>query len=223
MPCLQKNRDTIEERLYYQGGSENEDSVVKEQTILWINKHQNIWRVAILVVALVAIIGPWVFDVINVPAQYTCSAPNIRLEGDFCGTPLRGIWLLGWMVSGFVHGSAGLVSGAIGLIDWAREFLFTLLFFLVVLPFFSTLLSIRRRDDRRWQLFNIVAWGLAVGISLLLALSRYPRLFWVLWGVWLYIGLAIGALLLEVATLATGRRSGPDNGLSMPGNINPIG
>jgi hypothetical protein len=196
---------------------------MKEQTIFWINKHKNIWRVAILVVALVAIIGPWAFDVINVPAQYPCSAPNIRLEGDFCGLPLRGIWLLGWMVSGFAHATAGLVTGTTGIAEWAGGFLFELLVFLIVLPFFSTLLSIRRRDDRRWQLFNIMAWGLAVGISLLLGLSRYPRLFWVLWGVWLYIGLAIGALILEAATLAAGRKSGPDNGLSMPENISPIG
>ncbi|GAG34347.1 unnamed protein product, partial [marine sediment metagenome] len=34
----------------------------------------------------------------------------------------------------------------------------------------------------------------------------YPRLFWVLWGSSLYIGLAASALILEVLTLAGGRR-----------------
>ena len=75
--------------------------------------------------------------------------------------------------------------------------------FLLVLPFFSTLLLILRRDYRHRQVFNIVAWGLAVGIGLLFGVTNYPKLFWVLWGIWLYIGLAIGALVLEGLTLKT--------------------
>lgn len=78
-----------------------------------------------------------------------------------------------------------------------------------MLPFFTTLLLILRRDGRHRQLFNIAAWGLAAGLSLLLALSRYPKLLWELWGTWLYIGLAAGALILETAALAAGRRPSP--------------
>jgi len=37
-------------------------------------------------------------------------------------------------------------------------------------------------------------------------MSSHPKLFWVLWGIWLYIGLAASALILEVLTLAAGRR-----------------
>lgn len=40
-------------------------------------------RVVILLSLLVAIMGPWTFDRIHVPAQYTCSTPFVRLEGDF--------------------------------------------------------------------------------------------------------------------------------------------
>ena len=35
-------------------------------------------RIAFLIAMIVAFLGPWVFDLINVPAQYECS-PNIRL------------------------------------------------------------------------------------------------------------------------------------------------
>ena len=174
--------------------------------MLWINEHKNVWRVAILVVVLVAIMGPWTFDLIWVPSEYSCSAPFIRLDNDFCGTPLPGIWLFRWMASGFVYASAGLVTGAMVFIEWAREFLFSLLLFLLVLPFFSTLLLILRGDRRRRQVFNVAAWGLATGIGLLIGMSSYPKLFWVLWGIWLYIGLAASALILEVLTLAAGRR-----------------
>ena len=172
----------------------------------WINEHKNVGRVAVLMLLLVAMMGPWAFDLINVPAEYPCSAPNIRLDDDFCGTPLPGIWFFRWMVNGFVYASAGLVTGAMGFVEWTRVFLFSLLLFLLVLPFFSTLLLILRRDRRRRQVFNVVAWGLAAGIGLLIGLSRYPKLYWALWGIWLYIGLAASALILEVLALVAGRR-----------------
>lgn len=179
---------------------------MNEQTGSWINEHKNGWRVAILVLVLVAIMGPWTFDIIWVPAEYSCSTPNIRLHDDFCGTPLPGIWLFRSVVDEFVYASTGLVTGVMGFIEWARDLLFSLLLFLLVLPFFSTLLLIPRRDRRRRQVFHVVTWGLAAGIGLLIGMSSYPKLFWVLWGIWLYIGLAASALILEVLTLAAGRR-----------------
>jgi len=48
------------------------------------------------------------------------------------------------------------------------------------------------------QIFTIIAWVLAIGYGLLLGLNSYPKLFWVVWGIWLYIGLAISALILEI-------------------------
>ena len=174
--------------------------------MLWLNEHKNDWRVAVLGLLLVAIMGPWAFDRIYVPSEYSCSAPNVRLREDFCGLPLSGIWFLRFMVPGFVHGTVGLVTGAMVFIEWARMFLFSLILCLLVLPFFSTLLLILRRDRRGRQVFNVAAWGLAAGIGLLIGLSSYPKLFWVLWGVWLYIGLAASALILEVWMLAAGKR-----------------
>jgi hypothetical protein len=179
---------------------------MKARTVSWINKHKNAWRVAILVLLVVAITGPWTLDLIMVPSEYSCSAPNIRLDDDFCGTPLPGMWFFRWMVNGFVYASAELVKGAMGFVEWVRVFLFSLLLFLLVLPFFSTLFLTLRGNRRRWQVFSIAAWGLAVGIGLLIGLSSYPKWFWVLWGIWLYIGLAASALILEVLTLAAGRR-----------------
>jgi hypothetical protein len=59
--------------------------------MVWTNEYKKVWRVAVLVLLLVAIMGPWTFDRIHVPSEYSCSSPYIRLEGDFCGIPLRGI------------------------------------------------------------------------------------------------------------------------------------
>jgi len=176
---------------------------MKGQTMSWINKHKRVWRVAILVLLLVALMGPWAFDLIDVPSEYPCSAPFIRLEGYFCGMPLSGVGAYSWMVTA----SEGLLRGAVSLVDWVRGFLDGLLWSLFLLPFISTLLLILRGDRQRRQVFNVAAWGLATGIGLLLiGMSIYPKLFWVLWGIWLYIGLAASALILEVLTLAAGRR-----------------
>jgi len=176
----------------------------------WINEHKGVWRVAILVVALVAIMGPWTFtDLLHVPSEYSCSAPFIRFDDDFCGTPLSGIWILLGLVTQFIYASAGLVTGAMGLVEWASWALFSLFPFLLVLPFFSTLLLILRGDRRGRQAFNVAAWGLAAGTGLtgkLIGFFRYTKPLWLSWGIWLYIGLAASALILEVLTLAAGRR-----------------
>jgi hypothetical protein len=175
----------------------------------WINKHKRFWRVAILVLLLVAIMGPWIFDRINVPSEYSCS-PNIRLDGDFCGVPMPGIWILFWMVAAPISEVVGLVTGATVLADFGvvflKRLLASLVLLLIVLPFFSTLRLILRGDRTRQQVFHVVLWALAAGIGLLFGLSSLPKLYWVLWGTWLYIGLAVSALILEVLALVTGRR-----------------
>ena len=90
-----------------------------------------------------------------------------------------------------------------------RESLPGLFLFLLVLPLFSTLVLVLQGDRRRRQVFNLAAWGMATGIGLTIGVSSYPRLFWVRWGVWFYIGLAAGAVTLEVLTLAAGTGTSP--------------
>lgn len=183
--------------------------------MLWIDEHKNSWRAAILAMVILTLIGPWGFDLINVPSEYPCAAPNIRLEGDFCGMPLRGIRSFDLMVRELFYVSAELITGAIGLAEWAHALLPSLPSFLLVLPLFSTLLLILGGDRRRQQVFNIATWGLALGTGLFITLSAgvrlssltgYPELFQLQWGLWLHIGLAVLVLTLEILTLATERR-----------------
>lgn len=169
----------------------------------WIKNRKGVWRISILVLLGVALLGPWTFDLIWVPSEYSCSAPNIRLDEDYCGIPLSGIWLFRWMVGGFIYVTTELVTRAISFGDWTREFLFGLLLFLPILPIFSTLHLILRGDHRFRRKFNITAWILAFSTVLLIAISSYPKLFYVLWGVWLYTALAISALILEMLVLNT--------------------
>ena len=170
----------------------------------WINQHQNDWRIALIVVMVVAFMGPWAFERINVPAEYACSAPYIRLEGDFCGSPLLGIQLLTWISSGFISISFGLLAGEFVLFERIREILISLLMFAPLLPIFSTLLLILRGDHPRRQVFTIIAWVLAIGGGLFIGWTN-SKLFWRVWGIWLYIVLATSALILEIFIIISNR------------------
>ena len=114
------------------------------------------------------------------------------------------------MVSVFINISVELVTGATVLTDRVREFLYSVSLSLFVLPFVSTSLLILRGDRPRRQVFSIATWGLAAGagllIGVLIGLSGNLKYYRFLWGIWLYIGLAAIALVLEVLTLAAGRR-----------------
>ena len=170
--------------------------------MLLLDKNKRIWRTAILIMLFVALIGPWTFERINVPAKYPCTAPFIRLEGDFCGEPMSGIWILSFMIFGMVSSSMGLASGRIVFIDWARQFLFSSFLFLLILPFFTTILLIGGKDSRRLRIIHLIAWGMAIGIVLLIAFSSFSGPRWeLLWGIWLFIGLTVSILVLELLNL----------------------
>ena len=167
----------------------------------WIKKNRRAWRIALLILMLVALMGPWTFDRLYVPSEYECSAPNIRLDGNFCGVPLSGVSVFFWMSSGLIPLTVGVITGEVIFSERSREFLLLLLLFLPLLPIFSTLLLIPQNDQQPRQVFTIIAWALAIGMVLFWWKNSYPNLLWVLWGIWLYIGLAVNALILEIITL----------------------
>ena len=166
-----------------------------------LEKHKRVWRIAIILLLLVAFLGPWTFDLVWVPSGHFCYAPHIRLDDDYCGIPRSGIWLYRWIAGGFIYISSGLLTGELNFSVWIGEILFYLFVFLSLLPIFSTLLLILRGNHQRRQMFTIVAWVLAIGVGLLWGMGNYPKFFWVVWGIWLYIGLAISALILEIIVI----------------------
>jgi hypothetical protein len=185
---------------------------MKGQTVSWINEHKNVGRVAVLILLLVAIMGPWTYSSDGTPPAEWCRAPNILLENGRCVRLVSGLEVLTFMVGAFLSMSVGLVTGATVLPDRSREFLITLRLmvgiFLLVLPFFTTLFRIWGRDSRRLRVFHLMAWGLAAVLGLLLAVAVFdPGLrLGQLWGIWLYIGLAASVLILKVLMLVAGRR-----------------
>ena len=163
----------------------------------WISEYHRVWRVAILVLLLLAFQGPWFFDQINVPSEYPCSAPFIRLKGDFCGSPTGGMYVL-WAVAGeLISRVVGLVTGAKTPTDAGSAFPFILGAIALLLPPVSTVLLIWRGDRQRQLIFHVVVWGLAAVWSweFLMSTSELPPS--QLWGLWLYVALVPSVLILE--------------------------
>lgn len=173
----------------------------------WITEFKMTWRVAGIALLIFALIGPWTYEVVNVPAEYACNAPYVRLEGDYCGEPMPGAWIIFGLALGFFSNLAGFLAGTVSFAGRARELLFMFLSIFPVLALLSTLLVIWRKNSRTLSAFQIAAWALAAILGLFLAvsgISMAPHRF--LWGAWIYAGLTPIVLVLELLALVGTRK-----------------
>ena len=171
----------------------------------WIAQNKRAWRALVLAIAIVAFVGPWTGEAVPVPAGYTCSFPNFRLDGDFCGFPLPG-----WQIFFLPISRAVEIVRALALseVDRALKSLsLALAVTLVFLPILTEFVLIIGRDHQSG--FRIVVWGLAAIAVSFLALIGFSRFHPALWGISLYFGLSVTALLLELAAFFTERKFSP--------------
>jgi hypothetical protein len=160
----------------------------------WINDHRRIWGGILLVLLIISLLGTWGYDLMHIPAQYDCS-PYIRLEGDFCGSPVPGIWGILAIIGAVV----GVFGGRLSLVDLRVM----LPFLMIPLPVISAVLWIATKNRRRQWIFHLVAWGLAaifiwvfyIRIILTVDLHFHPAR---LWGLWLYTALVTIVFFIEI-------------------------
>jgi hypothetical protein len=161
------------------------------------------WRAAALILLVIAILGPWAYERLHVPAQYDCAGPSVRLEGDFCGLPfslLKGLAML------FVS-LLGILSGDIAISRDPLILTLALMPLVLIMPMFTNLYLLWRNQQVRWQVFNVTAWGLAaITAGVFLSLSGL-RLAAPPWGVLLYIVVALSVLALELLSPIMSRRA----------------
>lgn len=179
-------------------------SVREKQSMAWINQRRNVVRGALLILLLVAIVGPWTYSSDGLPPAEWCRDPNILLENGRCVRLVSGAEVLTFMTGAFLSLNVQLVRGTLDLADRAREFfgvfLFVVLLFLLVQPFFSTLLLIFGGGRPSRRMYHLAAWGLAAAISgLLLVASYWSEPSTDLWGNWLYVGLTATVLAVELS------------------------
>ena len=168
----------------------------------WINEYRRVWGVVILALLLLASMGPWAFDRIHVPAQYPCSAPFVRLKGDFCGLPLSGMWILSVLPGELISLAVGTLTGSIAFTDLGRTFLGILFMFFALLHVISALLWIFPGHYQRQLKFHLAAWGLAAVFIMRLLPVTFEYRPGQLWGLWLYIALVSSVLILAVVVFA---------------------
>lgn len=172
-----------------------------------------LWRRLVLVLLIVSMLGPWSFDLLDVPAQFACGKPSVRLYGDFCGYPMSGFAGVLWAAGGFFTMLYELISGNR---TWRLpELLSMISVWIILLPFFSILFLTGNPGSRRLQTINLIAWGLAGLVSLVafgLQTSRdqVGSFFYLLWGLWLYLLLAIGTTVFELQVRRSKLQPGMD-------------
>lgn len=171
----------------------------------WIVRNERAWRTAVLAIAAVAFVGPWAYEALSVPAEYACPPHNFRLEGDYCGSPVLGLFVLLWIISGLSELVRALAMVELGRVLRISSVLLALA--LALLPLLTTLIVIVGRGGR--SKLQVAAWGLAATAIPFFALVGLSRFHPALWGVWLYFGLAVIALVLEMATYFAERELSP--------------
>lgn len=160
----------------------------------WFDANRSIVRGAILILFIASLTGPWMYDVIHVPAQYECGKPFVRLGGDFCGMPMSGIQFFTWFTGGFFYIAAELVKGTFT--GRFRE-LIAGLSILPLIPFFTTILLFWKNGTPRIRTANLIVWILALTLALTFFLVQIRDQSFRLWGLWLYILVAISAITFE--------------------------
>jgi hypothetical protein len=178
----------------------------------WINDHRYDWGGILLALLTISLLGTWGYDLINVPAQYDCNLPYIRLKGDFCGSPVPGIMGLFAVFMVLINAFNGSLS---------LEYLRVMLPFLMIpLPFISALLWLDDGGDHPWQwIFDLAAWGLAaifiwffyINIILTVDLHFHPTRSW---GLWLYTALVTIGFFIEIVQSINRKRYNPERSLS---------
>ena len=172
----------------------------------WIEAHKRSLRVVTLILLLVAIIGTWSFDLLNVPAEFDCDPPNIRLEGDFCGSPSSEIQAVFLTIVGIFNMIVTPIKGEIAFIQtdfgfWAGFFVYSFFLILLLQPIFNILFMIFRGDRPRIQKFHLVVCGLNLIPTLFVVLVRFSITRFAVWGAWLYLSVMICILILEGSLL----------------------
>jgi hypothetical protein len=179
----------------------------------FIADNKALWRKLVPVLFIISMLGPWIFDLLNVPAQYPCGKPSVRLYGDFCGYPMSGFEVFTYANSGFLFFLDQLIKGFIA--GRILDLIFPFSTWLIILPFFSTLLLIWNKNSRRLQTINLIAWGIAclVIFTVFILQTRedlFVRSLYLLWGIWLYLLVAIGTIIIEILVLRSDTRLSSD-------------
>lgn len=168
--------------------------------------HRRTFRFVGLVVFVLALSGPWGYDKIDVPAEFDCQRPFVRLYGDFCGLPISG---LGMLVA--LGNAVGTLAqpGAFGAVEaggLASMLLLAAGAIVILAPIAGLVWRLVGRDGKGLRLHAV--WSVvALVVAVTLLAAQTPALLQ-LWGLWLYAAVTILVLAGEVAAIGKTTRDG---------------
>jgi hypothetical protein len=141
------------------------------------------------------------YDLLYVPGEYPCEWPVVRLYSDFCGMPMS--WFSGFLLfaGDFFRILWQLITGAFT--GRGRELLGVVFLALPILPLFSTLFLLKKKDSPRLPIFHLIALGLGCVFPLFVLFSQQRVNILLLWGPWLYILAAVGIVIFEIILMRT--------------------
>lgn len=154
-------------------------------------------RIVEAILLVVALSGPWGYEQINVPAEYECQRPFVRLHGDFCGEPVTGLqavlelgrWGYVWVQHLFI--------GETGIVDSWSLLLFAAGVGVLLAPLAALVYRATRASSKVWGphlMLSLLAMAMAG--ALLIPQGMAPAL---LWGGWFYVGLLVLVAISEIA------------------------
>jgi hypothetical protein len=167
---------------------------------------KKLWRWLILLVVLGSFFGPWVIDSINVPAEYECQPPGVRMDGDSCGYPISGAWV---MQAFAIELPRSLMEQIQTTVEWdevGRLFLGLLFLLILLLPLPAAVAVAVVTPARSLLVAHLVISLLGVAAGLLPGLSYPLHVLPAVWGVWLYIATVIGGVILDVVEIRRYKR-----------------
>ena len=186
-----------------------------------------IWfRTFVLVLFIISMLGIWGFELIPfpIPISSPCDTYNsrvgksflseghfIRLNDDNCIITISGFEIIYFFTLRFLGTFIELINGSFTAVQFP-DLIALPGILLIILPFLSNLLLLRNQSSRRLQIINVIVWALACSPAL--GVFLYPpytdeliKYFYLLWGLWLYILLALGAITFEILVLKSDNKS----------------
>jgi hypothetical protein len=171
----------------------------------WFFAHKKGLRQVILLLMLVSIIGPWIYDAIYVPDPNPCST-GFRVNENLCGIPLSGLWVFFMSLANVINVTVRFVTGEAG----RREFLvFWGVVMYVVLPIVSLLVVAGKADENSKIMklhFSMLMCAAILGILGIFLLQNEWSFVFELWGFWAYSLLVFASLVLEFLYFVITRR-----------------
>lgn len=174
---------------------------------------KNLVRIGIFVLLVIAFLGPWGYHHDSPPAEW-CQPPFLLLENGSCAGRQPGTFYLLFAAVSFPVLILGLFSRGSTLPDLLLVSMGTLMFLIMFcMPVISTVLLMRSSASQKRRNFSVIAWGLAAALGAFLALSAeviHPAQ---LWGIWLFILLAVVLLAFELLTAWLAKKTPPGENL----------